>query len=92
MATLTWGLFKQLNGAYRQMLRQPAGQLILADLAEFCHATGTSVVKGDEFMTHFNEGKRAVWNRIQHRLHLTDDELYAIMGGTTVQRGDETNA
>lgn len=90
MATPTWGLFKQLNTAYRQMLRQPAGQLILADLAEFCHVTGTSVVKGDPYLTHFNEGKRAVWNRIQHRLHLTDDEIYAIMGGATLQpRGDD---
>lgn len=86
---LTWGLFQQTNEAYRRMLRQPAGQLILADLAQFCKAYAASQAPGDPYMTAFNEGKRAVWNRIQARLHLTDDEVFAIMGGATVRTGDE---
>jgi hypothetical protein len=81
---LTWGTFSQTNGAYRQLLRQPAGQLILADLATFCKANAASMVPGDTHMTAFNEGKRAVWNRIQAVLHLTDDELFAIMKGVTL--------
>lgn len=89
---LTWGMFKQQNQAYRQFLRQPAGQMILADLSLFCKANAASMVPGDTHMTAFNEGKRAVWNRIQAILHLTDDELYAIMGGKTLQISGDENA
>ena len=86
---LTWGLFKQTNDAYKSLLRQPAGQIILADLAVFCKANAASMVPDNQYMTAFNEGKRAVWNRIQARLHLTDDELFAIMGGATIQRQED---
>lgn len=85
MRVLTWGTFKQTNDAYRAFFRQPAGQLVLADLAQFCKANSASMVAGDPHMTSFNEGKRAVWNRIQAVLHLTDDEVYAMMGGSMVQ-------
>ena len=86
---LTWGLFSETNKAYRQLRYQPAGQLILADLAKFCKANVNTYVRGDQYETAFNEGKRAVWNRIQAVLHLTDDELFAIMGGATLPPKEE---
>lgn len=89
MTVLTWGLFRQTNDAYRMLKRQPAGQLILADLAQFCRATRPSMHAGDSHMTAFNEGKRAVWLRIQERLRLTDDELFAILGGATLPPNED---
>ena len=40
--------------------------LVLQDLALFCGALGTSVVPGDPYLTHVNEGKRMVF------LHICD--------------------
>lgn len=88
---MTWGLFKQRWSAYRQFLRQPAGQIILADLAKFCNANATSFRQADPHTTAFNEGKRAVWIRIQQHLNLTDEELYAILGGVTLRPKEETD-
>jgi hypothetical protein len=78
---LTWGAFTLVNRAYRLVFNQPAAQRVLADLAEFCHANRPTMVRDSERMTAFNEGKRAVWLRIQQRVRLTDDDLFAIMGG-----------
>jgi hypothetical protein len=45
-----------------------AGREVLDDLAAFCCADKGSYVQGDTHATAFNEGKRAVFLRIQRYL------------------------
>lgn len=63
--------------AYRERL-DPHGvhsRLVLADLAQICHATQSTIVPGDPQGTAFNEGKRAVWLHVQDVLRLSPDDI-----------------
>jgi hypothetical protein len=57
--------------AYRIALGReaPAGRLVLADLARYCHALESTFVAGDPHATALNEGRRDVLN---HVLELID--------------------
>ncbi len=67
--------------AYRQRLApdDAAARLVLADLAQICCATQSSVVPGDPHGTAFNEGKRAVWLHLQDMLALQPERLSELM-------------
>lgn len=57
-----------------------AANHVMKDLAKFCLAN-TSCFVADPRVHAFNEGKRAVWLRIQQHLHLEEDDLYDLYGG-----------
>ncbi len=50
---------------------------ILADLAKFCRAH-ESTFDPDPRVHALLEGRKEVWNRIQHHLQLTDEDLWSI--------------
>lgn len=50
----------------------------LKDLAKFCRAFDTCIVRGDRDQTHVLEGRREVWLHIQQYLHLSEEELVAL--------------
>jgi hypothetical protein len=63
-----------------------AGVPFLRDLANFCRANETCVVKDkdgriDEKATLLLEGRREVWLRIQQHFNLTSQQLLALYSG-----------
>jgi hypothetical protein len=73
---------------------QPAMQEMLIDLAKFCRAGETSVVKDklgkvDVEQTLLLEGRREVWLRIQNHLNLNTQQLYFLFTGKQFNTGDD---
>ena len=64
--------------AYRLAFSSPAGKAVLADLAKFCRATET-VFNPDPRLTDVLIGRNEVFRRIQNHIHLTPEELYALL-------------
>lgn len=70
---------KKLRHAYRyiwansESSNASMAQEVLQDLARFCLSQQTSFVPNDPTNTAFNEGKRAVWLRINHFLNGKND-------------------
>ena len=60
-----------------------AANAVLKDLAKFCHAN-TSCMVADVRVHAFNEGKRAVWLRINQHLNLSEHDLYDLYGGPPI--------
>lgn len=82
----TMGFLQQRKRAYMISLGDPnnrAAQAVLKDLARFCYATDSCMV-ADVRVHAFNEGKRAVWLRIQQHLNLPEHDLYTLYGGPKV--------
>ena len=65
---------------------QPANVDVLIDLARFCRANETCVVKGDRDSGLVLEGRREVWLRIQQHLGLTPEQLLALYSGAPMTR------
>lgn len=75
---------RRKRAAYRAVFGSPAGQIVLADLMDFCRATDTCF--HDDPRKHaMLEGRREVWLRVEHHLQLPPEQLYAIFGGTPVR-------
>ena len=58
-----------------------AGKYLLKDLARFCNVNKSSMVTNltgstDPYATAFNEGKRAVYNRIIRSLNMNDEQIH----------------
>jgi len=66
--------------SYRSIFNTPPGQKVLADLAMFCRA-GESTFSDNERVQSKLDGRREVWLRIQHHLHLTDEQLWELYDG-----------
>lgn len=77
------GFLRERKNAYQQMANQPAGQQVLADLADFCRAYASCFHEDPRIHARL-EGRRDVWLRIQAHLKLSDDQLYAIATGGMV--------
>lgn len=61
---------------------------VLEDLARICRANETCYA--EDVRTHaFNEGKRAIWLRIQQHLNLNAADLYRIYGGPRITETEE---
>lgn len=73
---------REREGAYKQTLGSPIGQIVLKDLAEFCRANA-SCFDPDPRIHAVAEGRREVWLRIQSHLNLTAEDLYALYTGRT---------
>jgi len=65
--------------AYQTVFLSPVGEEVIADLARFCRATG-STFHPDARVSAQLDGRREVFLRIQQHLRLTDDQLWQIMG------------
>ena len=66
--------------AYQLVSNQPAGQIVIQDLAEFCYGYETCY-DPDPRIHARKEGRRDVWLRLQAHLKLTDDQLFDIATG-----------
>jgi hypothetical protein len=85
---------RRLN--YQLAANQPATQQMLIDLATFCRANETCLVKDkngaiDQTATFILEGRREVWLRIQAHLNLTSKQLFMLLTGRQFNPG-ETDA
>lgn len=78
-----WARLRGRKQAYQLVANSPAGQQVLADLAEFCYAYETTF-DPDPRIDARKQGRRDVWLRIQSQLKLTDEELYTIATGGIV--------
>ena len=86
--------FKRRKINYQLAANQPAMQELLIDLAVFCRANETCVVKDmhgkvDMDRTMMLEGRREVWLRIQEHLNLNIQQLYSLYTGRQFNPGDE---
>ena len=68
---------KAVAGAYRSVLSPdvPSARLVLADLAELCHAAKTTFRPDDPSGLAFREGQRSVFLHIAQMVDLTPDEI-----------------
>ena len=67
--------------AYKLTFRNPHGEIALADLMTFCGLADEAPMSGDPFIQGRAAGRRDVALRIREHLHLTHDELYAVIQG-----------
>jgi ribosomal protein S24E len=72
--------------AYRLVFHDsnPYTDEVLRDLAKFCRAD-RSTFHSDARAHAVMEGRREVWLRIQHHLHLTPDELTKLYARKDIQ-------
>lgn len=62
------------------------GQEVLSDLARFCRAYETCF-DADPRKHAVLEGRREVWLRVQNHLHLTPEQLFALIPGSAQPKG-----
>lgn len=68
------------------VLRSPlAAELVLPDLSDFCRSTETAPAQSDLFIQGRFAGRQDVWRHIAEYLHLTDDELYDLRRGQSIE-------
>ncbi len=72
--------FRLRKRAYQLVFGSPAGQEVLADLAEFCRAN-TTCFHADPRLHAVLEGRREVWLRITRHLHMTSNQLFELGTG-----------
>ena len=63
------------RNSYRDVFTDDAGQRVLRDLAKVCEPTKSNF-HTDPRQHAFNEGKRAIWLRIQNMLNLSEEHIY----------------
>lgn len=56
-----------------------AGQLVLSDLRDFCHANDATIFDKDPLVMARREGRREVFVRIQNFLNLDEDAVQKLM-------------
>lgn len=77
--------FGSRTAAYGQIVRQPAGQIIMADLLKFAHwVEGIPLKVQNEFDRGRVIGRQDVIRRIQQHINLTSDQLFALYNGQQV--------
>jgi hypothetical protein len=75
---------KDRSTAYRLAFGSPAGQLVLDDLAQFCHAN-KSVWNENRRLTDVAIGHHEVFLRILQHLNLSPDQLLTLYNGQHIQ-------
>ena len=63
--------------------------IVLQDLAKFCRAH-ESTFHVEPSISDRLDGRREVWLRIAHHLHLTDEQLWSIYGNKSLTK-ENTN-
>ena len=59
--------------------------IVLQDLAKFCRAH-ESTFHAEHAISDRLDGRREVWLRIAHHLHLTDEQLWDIYGNKSLTK------
>lgn len=84
-------IIQRRRNAYRAVFQPSGGQLgisqeiVLADLRKFCRATDSTAVVSrvqqriDPIASAVLVGRREVWLRIMHHLHISDADLYRMV-------------
>lgn len=67
--------------AYRKTFDGPLAEVVLKDLAHFCFAN-ESTLHPNQKVQDAREGRREVWLRIEHHLHLSPEKLWELYQGT----------
>ena len=76
---------EHLVSAYRSVFRSPGGDLVLRDLAEFCHAATTTFIWQDGIHQAFvHEGRRQAFLRIAQYIVLDAEEMMALRAGRRI--------
>jgi hypothetical protein len=63
----------------------PSGEIVIADLRDFCRATSTPAVVSpgtqsiDPMATGIAIGRLEVWHRIMQNIHVSDADLYKLV-------------
>jgi hypothetical protein len=63
------------RNAYRDVFSDDAGRRVLRDLGRICDPTRSNF-DPDPRQHAYNEGKRAIWLRIQNMLNLSEEQIY----------------
>ena len=90
-----WGRFYSLAErvkAYNLTFRNPAGQIVLADLMTFGGIADEAPRSDSQFEQGRAAGRRDVALRVQEHLNLTHEELYAVLQGRSILRKEDFNA
>lgn len=77
----TVGIILRRKLSYMDAFKGVAGELVMKDLSKFCNAFTSSVKSNqagsiDPLQMAFEEGKRAVLNRIKYYANLDDEQIY----------------
>ena len=65
---------------YKLTFRSPPGRVVLKDLAKFCRAH-TSVFHESQRATDVQIGRKEVWERIVHHMHMSPESLWDLYDG-----------
>lgn len=86
---LAWGvrLIRPKRAAFRTLFGNEDGEIVLAHLARYCHATRTTFVDGSHDASAYYAGRRDVFLEIQAYLNISDEKLRE-----TMRREDAINA
>jgi len=89
----TYEYIRQKGVSYKLAANDPAFQNVLIDLAHFCRASETCVVRDktgriDEKATFVLEGRREVYLRLTAYTNLNSQELFRIATGKQFNPGD----
>ena len=75
----SWSIKWVKAQAYKRLFQGPDAEIVLADLAKFCHDNRTSIVIGggrvDPYATAVAEGRREAFLRIRDYTGLTTDQM-----------------
>lgn len=66
--------------AYQQTFRGPTAEVVLKDLAKFCRAHESTYDPANPGSDRL-DGRREVWLRIAHHLHLPPEQLWQLYDG-----------
>ncbi len=79
---------EELMRAYAVTFGSPAGQVVLADLENYCNALDGPARPGETDRTWMNLGRHEVFLRIQKFSRITMKDLYELRLGRPVLRDD----
>lgn len=71
--------------AYRRLYRTPDGKAVIDDILRDAGIFDVSTVRGDPYMTHFNDGRRAVGLGVIEKMRWSEPELIALAEERTRQ-------
>jgi hypothetical protein len=76
---------------YQAVFRAPSAKVVLTDLARFCRAHESTAHENTHLAARL-DGRREVWLRIAHHLHLAPDQLWELYSGRNSSKEEENDA
>lgn len=81
-----WYTLPERWKAYNLAFRTPSGEVVLADLMTFCGVADEAPREVSEAEQNRAAGRRDVGLRILEHMHLSPEELYAVIQGRSILR------